>query len=229
MRERWTPTYDFGLSPERQDVPRSPGTDLITGEGLSAVEITIESFIRSGPFVHFGCADVDACFHSLRFRGKICEYFCCEPMEAKWLVYAEIQGAPVPSSRLVCSTQISLPMGFSSATYFAQSVSCKLLDESLPSLRCQPLTDRSYQKVFPCRRNTAIQYAYIDTLGTPSCDWVTEKEAVARARDRFQSKAVKLHPLDVRSDVASTSGMNLNLTNFSTENTAICRVRPEST
>ena len=61
-----------------------PGTDLITGEGLSAVEITIESFKRSGPFVHFGCADVDACFHSLRFREKICEYFCCEPMEAKW-------------------------------------------------------------------------------------------------------------------------------------------------
>ena len=28
--------------------------------------------------MHFGCADVDACFHRLRLRGKICEYLFAE-------------------------------------------------------------------------------------------------------------------------------------------------------
>ena len=41
--------------------------------------------MSSGSGVHFGCADVGACFHRLRLRGHICEHFFWEPFEAEWL------------------------------------------------------------------------------------------------------------------------------------------------
>ena len=72
--------------------------------------------------------------------------------------------------------KFSLPMGFSWATYFAQSVSCKLLRESLPPLCSQLLTDRSNQKGPPCQDNTAVHYAYSDILGILGCSRVWRKQ-----------------------------------------------------
>ena len=102
----------------------SPGTDLITGKSVSEFEIIDENFMRSSLCVHFGCADVDACFHSMRLHFEMCEYFCRKSIEAKWLGDLDIEGALVPSNGSVYSTQVSLPMGFSWATFFAQSVLC---------------------------------------------------------------------------------------------------------
>ena len=45
---------------------------------MSEIEILDDSFITSG-------LGVDGYFHRLRLRGKICEYFCWELIEAKWL------------------------------------------------------------------------------------------------------------------------------------------------
>ena len=68
--------------------------------------------------MHFGCADVDACFRSLRLLFQMSEYFCRKSIEAECLGDVEIEGALAPSSRSVYPTQESLPMGFSWATFF---------------------------------------------------------------------------------------------------------------
>ena len=52
----------------QQDVPRLPGTDLVTGEGSRDIEIIDDSFITSGLGAHFRCAYVDAFFCRLRLR-----------------------------------------------------------------------------------------------------------------------------------------------------------------
>ena len=39
-------------------------------------------------------------------------------------------------------------------------------------------------------------------------------------KDHFERKGLKLHALDVRSDVAATLGINLNLTKLETINTS---------
>ena len=79
---------------------------------MSEIEIIDDNFMTSGLGVHFGCADVGACFHRLRLRGKVCEYFCWEPIEAKWLGQVAIEGARVPASHLVYPTQIFTSDGF---------------------------------------------------------------------------------------------------------------------
>ena len=163
-KERRTPTNDFGLSPMQQDVSRFTRNRLDYWKSVSEIEIIDEKFMSSSLCVHFGCADVDACFRSLRMHFQMCEYFCRKSIEAEWLGDVEIQGALVPSNRSVYPTQVSLPMGFSWATFFAQSVLCWLFGESLPHLRSQLLTDRSYRKVIPCQQDTASHYANIDKL-----------------------------------------------------------------
>ena len=125
-----------------------PGTDLITGEGSSRIEFIDDGFMTSGLGVHFGCADVEACVHRLRLREKMFVFLFGSQSKQRLEV---IDGVRVPVSQLVHSTQLSLPMGFSWATSFAQSVSCKLVRESLPPLCSQRLTDRSHQEVLPCQ------------------------------------------------------------------------------
>ena len=174
----------------------SPRTDLITGEGLSEIEFIDESFKSSGLCVHFGCADVDACFHRLLLRGKICEYFGWgHGDQVVWRVIAQAS----------CCTHPEITTdGLQLATYSAQSVSCKLLGDSLPLLRGHPLIDRSCHKVRPCQRDTAVHHAYTDNMCNLGCKRVCVEDAVGRAKDHCESKGLKLHELDVRSDVAST-------------------------
>ena len=67
-----------------------PGVDLVTGEGLSNIELGEEiHFGEEGPFSaaqlgeHFrlamGVADVSDCFHRCRLEGELCHYFAGLP------------------------------------------------------------------------------------------------------------------------------------------------------
>ena len=105
-------------------------------------------------------------------------------------------------------------MGFCLTIYFAQSVSSKLLRESLQPLCSQPLTDRSCLKVLQQSKTPTLI-----TWAVWGCNRIGVEEAVMRAKSHFESIGLKLHELDVRSAVATTLGINLDLTNFATENT----------
>ena len=142
-----------------------------------------------------------------------CEYFWLSQNQNGW-VRILIEGACAPPCQLVYSTEMSLPVGFCLTIYFAQSVSSKLLRESLQPLCSQPLTDRSCLKVLQQSKTPTLI-----TWAVWGCNRIGVEEAVMRAKSHFESIGLKLHKLDVRNAAATTLGINLDLTNFATENT----------
>ena len=142
-----------------------------------------------------------------------CEYFWLSQNQNGWVRFL-IEGACAPPCQLVYSTEMSLPVGFCLTIYFAQSVSSKLLRESLQPLCSQPLTDRSCLKVLQQSKTPTLI-----TWAVWGCNRIGVEEAVMRAKSHFESIGLKLHKLDVRNAAATTLGINLDLTNFATENT----------
>ena len=195
-----------------------PGTQLLTGEGLSEIEIVDEEFVKSGLGVHFACGDVDACFHRLKLRGDICEYFGWEPIEAKWLGNIVINGQPVAASQLIYPLSTSLPMGFSWATYLAQTVTSRLFTKAISPLNSHHLTDASFSKVLCTQPDSAIDYTYIDNLGIISASKSNVVGAIDRAQQVFNGVNLTLHEIDVHSSVAVPLGVMLDLVHFTTSN-----------
>ena len=75
-----------------------------------------------------------------------------EAIEATWWRHVENQGTLFLSFAGCSSTQVSLQMVFSWATHFAQSVSCKLLGESLPPYAVNLSLIGRTRKCFPARK-----------------------------------------------------------------------------
>ena len=132
-----------------------PATHLITGEGLGDLEIEDGDFVMSGCSLYFGCGDVDSCFHRLKVPGWMSKYFCWEPIEAQYVGVSVVEGLSVSPTTLILPMQLTLPMGFSWATYIAQSVTSKKFEECIPPVISQPLSDISESKVLVCKQGIA--------------------------------------------------------------------------
>ena len=197
-----------------------PGTDLITGEGLGELEIQDEDFLSSGLCLFFGCADVDSCFHRLRLRGELCKYFCWEPIAARHLKISNVEGQPVSPDQEVYPMQVCLPMGFSWATYLAQSVTSSNFERSIPPTISQPLSDKTVSKVLTCQPGHTCHYTYIDNFGVIGVSQSDVTSILGRAEASFNSKNLLLHELNVEAGGAEALGMVVDCTRFETYNSA---------
>ena len=96
-------------------------------------------------------------------EGRIQRYFCWEPIEARFLKIQEVDGVAVSGETLVYPMQLALPMGFSWATYLAQSAASRKFGESTPPLISQQLTDIAEARVINCQPGHCCHYVSIST------------------------------------------------------------------
>jgi hypothetical protein len=206
-----------------------PGVDLVTGEGLSGIEIGDEcteggfsSAEMAGCFerlrLAMGVGDVADCFHRCRLEGELCHYFCWPSIKAKYLGVSSVEGRDIDPETRVWPMHCSLPMGFSWSLYFAQ----KCVDfkfSQIPELSgAHVLSDRGSVWVL-CRGNCLARWVYVDNLGVLG-DSVERVEVIlAAATATFDADGLDLHQVEVHESGGPSLGIIIDCELLQTRNT----------
>ncbi|CAK0862525.1 unnamed protein product, partial [Prorocentrum cordatum] len=178
---------------------KPPGVALLSGEGLSRVEIDDPEGLLEGLPAHLGAGDVADCFHRMRLvktaGGDIPRYFCWPPLAPKHAGVSEVDGVAVRLDEKIWPMCASRPMGFSWSSHFAQTANDQRLGHQ-PALRqSQELSDRGPSAGHPPRQGQAQRDFDADALrfhemevfdhGGPSLGWHLSGDArVARPSDK---------------------------------------------
>ncbi|CAK0830267.1 unnamed protein product, partial [Prorocentrum cordatum] len=161
---------------------KPPGVALLSGEGLSRVEIDDPEGLLEGLPVHLGVGDVADCFHRMRLvktaGGDIRRYFCWPPLASKFAGVSEVDGVAVRPDEKIWPMCASFPMGFSWSLHFAQTANAQRLGRQ-PALR-----QRQAQRDFDA---DALRFHEMEVFdhGGPSLGWHLDGDArVARPSDK---------------------------------------------
>ena len=115
--------------------------------------------------------------------------------------------------------QLTLPMGFSWATYIAQSVTSKKFEECIPPIISQPLSDVSESKVLVCKPGHSCHFTYIDNLGMISASQQYVQKTLDKTVAKINADHMPLHEIDIQEGLCQTLGVILDTENFQTMNT----------
>ena len=157
-----------------------PGVDLLTGEGLSRMEIEIEDDVSmhvtlGGLRINLGVADVSDCFHRMKFGPELKElkkFFGYPAILAGDLGLSELDGQYLAPETEVFPLAESLPMGWAWSLYFAQCVNEYQLSISMRVAKPLVMSDRGPPLVFrpASDARTVGSYVYVDNIGILSDD-----------------------------------------------------------
>ena len=110
-------------------------------------------------------------------------------------------------------------MGFSWATFFAQTVSEMKLSSALPPLQSILLTDSSPTKLLPVSPQQALHYVYIDNLGLNTVSQQAVQSAMGRAQASFDADNLILHEIQIEAGGQEALGMMVDCSQLATYNT----------
>ena len=198
-----------------------PGVDLVTGEGLSKIELDWEEppdFMQD-ICIAFGEGDVSDCFHRMRWEGGIRNYFCWPPVLAGEVGVTMVEGISVKPGTKIWPAQKSLPMGFTWALYFAQSANIGKFGR-VPSLQgAHRQSDRGTPWVIQPGAESLAYYTYVDNLGA-LCENVKRVDKVMQEAEKdFKKDGLLLHEIEVGKEGGSALGIVLDGRRFETRNT----------
>ena len=148
-----------------------PPVELLSGDGLSCIEVDISVFARGEhPGLQYGCADVADCFHRTRLSGDIRHFFWWPGVSNRYLKLTEVEGRKISPDQTLWPMCCSLPIGFSRSLYFAQSANRARLNRKPSLRRSVEMTDRGPPLVLSGRSRDAQtgHYLYVDNIGVVS-------------------------------------------------------------
>jgi hypothetical protein len=195
-----------------------PTVELVTGEGLSQIEVDMGSGDLEGLKLALGVADVSDCFHRLILDGPLREHFCWPPLSARELGVSRVGEQPVSPETTVWPMQRGLPMGFSWALYFAQRVNSSKWSLTRALRDSHELSDRRGAWVIGSRGSSA-HYTYVDNLGVLSGDTELVRSALAEAELNFGADGLELHEVELKRDGGDALGIVLDGVALETRNT----------
>ena len=215
-----------------------PSVRLCSPESFAKAEITWEDFdhtlfpgFEALPELHVGLSDIRDCFHRLKQPRWLQEFFCFDPVPAKWVGLSgqELGGTQLKPDDLVYPMPSSLPMGCSWSLYFAQTISEKLMGEvkgleqsSLLRDRGPPLVIKVPRELLEGRSDPGPgagkprpegdprHYVYVDNLGVLSMDRSVVESSLSSITETFEQRGLKLHPGEVKSHKVDALGCRLS-------------------
>ncbi|CAK0892251.1 unnamed protein product, partial [Prorocentrum cordatum] len=196
---------------------KPPGVALLSGEGLSRVEIDDPENLLEGLPVHLGVGDVADLFHRTRLvktaGGDIRRYFCWPPLASKYAGISEVDGAAVRPGEKIWPMCASLPMGLSWSLHFAQTANAQRLGRQ-PALRqSQEISDRGPPLVLggPSASAGSGHYMCVDSAGVLSFDGDLVGRALAEEAQRdFDADALRFHEMEVFDHGGPSLGWHLD-------------------
>lgn len=165
----------------------APGVSLLTGEGLSRIEVEVGPGGECVEELVFGGADLADCLHRMRIESPLGRWFCFPVGTAKNF---RLTGRIVEGRRLRSDVAYpcagTLPMGWSWSLYSAQSAKPYRLGRAIGG--GERVTDRGG----PCalrggEARVVHRYVYVDNLGFLSHDAVSVAGAQKAAVRRFEA------------------------------------------
>ena len=152
----------------------------------------------------------------LRQPTWLSQYFCLDPVPAKWprLQNIYLEGVYLEPESLIYPPAGSLTMGFTWSLYFAPTVSTRLISMA-PSLqgsrlvhdRCQAVVLESSDS--PDSQGSAVcsvhHYVYVDNLGILSIN----RDSVEEVETVFHSHHLVLHPGQISTGSTRALGVDL--------------------
>jgi len=202
---------------------RPPHVDLVSGEGLSMVDLDISgdsswseeellSILRTLR-VSAGISDVKDAFRRLRMPRWLRPYFCLPPVRACDLGFSEVEGQPLDKGDPVWPMPRSFPMGFSWSLFYCQdtgeNLSCSVPSLSSSSLLCdrgRPLILR----VFGGGRDELRHYIYVDNIGVIGLVFDAVKGALLEVTEVFTRNHLDLHGTEVTDENVEMLGVLLD-------------------
>ncbi|CAK0869717.1 unnamed protein product, partial [Prorocentrum cordatum] len=182
---------------------KPPGVALLSGEGLSRVEIEDPEGLLEGLPVHLGVGDVADCLRRMRSvktaGGDIRRCFCWPPLAPERAGAFEVDGVAARPDEKIWPMCASLPMGFSWSLHFAQTANAQRLGRQ-PALRqSQELSDRAPPLVLggPSASAGSGHYMCVDDAGVLSFDGDLAGRALAEAQRDFDADALRFHEMEV--------------------------------
>jgi hypothetical protein len=207
--------------PANQLFKAPPGVQLCTSEGFSRMEIEVppdiipgtEEFAAylKGRGLYFGLADVKDCFHRLRQPKWLSEYFCWDPIPARWIsdmVGVHLDGIPLDRGEQVFPMPASLCMGFSWSWYFAQMANEHLMTRVPTLAGSTAVSDRGPPVVFKAEEVGAVRhYVYVDNLGIISPHQGIVQEGLKELGPEFDERGLILHPGEIQHEEIHALGV----------------------
>ncbi|CAK0795513.1 unnamed protein product, partial [Prorocentrum cordatum] len=177
---------------------KPPGVALLSGKGLSRVEIDDPEGLLEGLPVHLGVGDVADCFHRMRLAktagGDIRRYFCWPPLASKYAGVSEVDGVAARPDEKIWPMCASLPMGFSWSLHFAQTANAQRLGR-------QPALRQSQDLATTCMSTT---------LACSTFDGDLVGRALAEAQRDFDADALRFHEMEVFDHGGPSLGWHLD-------------------
>ncbi|CAK0819536.1 unnamed protein product, partial [Prorocentrum cordatum] len=200
----------------KQLFQKPPGVALLSGEGLSRVEIDDPGGLLEGLPAHLGVGDVADGFQRMRLvktaAGDIRRYFCRPPLAPKRAGISEVDGAAVRPDEEIWPMCASPPMDFSWSLHFAQTANAQRLGRQ-PALRqSRELSDRVPSLVLggPSASAGSGHCMSVDNAGVLSFDGDLVGRALAGAQRDFDADALRFHEMEVFDHSGPSQGWHLD-------------------
>eukprot|EP00973_Karenia_brevis_P054433 7564454-Karenia_brevis.AAC.1 len=172
--------------------------DMCTAEGLARLEVEIEDpdemLLDGQPAA--AIADVENCFHRLRIRKELSEYFCLPPLKARELAKLTAEFKHLSGDEDVFPCVGTLPMGFTWSLYFAQNINEYNMETKGGFLEKDRISDKQ-EPVHLHRSSAPRHYVYVDNAGIIDVELKDAAEKMKSFCKKMSDVGLSMHEVEI--------------------------------